>query len=111
YTFFFTCLLLLREPLRPTLFPYTTLFRSNRRRRALRFAEVDLAAAGLVGLVREPLSVRRQTCIVHVPRTARHGLSLSRRQIVARSEEHTSELQSRFDLVYRPLPERQKLHV
>src|SRR5207249_7708275 len=41
----------------------------------------------------------------------RPGLCAGRRGCVARSEEHTSELQSRFDLVCRLLPEKKKLVV
>src|SRR5436309_13290688 len=38
FSFFFFFFLLIRRPPRPTLFPYTTLFRSLRRRRCLRRA-------------------------------------------------------------------------
>src|SRR5437870_10464996 len=72
-------LLPLRRPTRPTLFPYTTLFRS---RPPLRPAP----AAGA-------LACRRQTC------GTRAG---------PRSEEHTSELQSRGHLVCRLLLEKKK---
>src|SRR5438034_4780896 len=80
---------MIRRPPRSTLFPYTTLFRSLRRR------------AGA--------------------RSGRHGHGLSRRgpeapttgrdqgaALRARSEEHTSELQSHSDLVCRLLLEKKK---
>src|SRR5438067_6260664 len=73
---------MIRRPPRSTLFPYTTLFRScsgvARRRRRM-------AAPGR--LHRPPALRQRST---------------------ARSEEHTSELQSRFDLVCRLLLEKKK---
>src|SRR5699024_12856222 len=44
-----------------------------------------------------------------VPRKSRRGLAPLRRRWHARSEEHTSELQSRFDLVCRLLLEKKKI--
>src|SRR5438105_12103648 len=74
--FFFFFFLMIRRPPRSTLFPYTTLFRSQR---------------GLGGEGR--LRVHRQRVVLeHHPR----------------SEEHTSELQSRVDLVCRLLLEKKK---
>src|SRR5438067_2820797 len=77
---------MIRRPPRSTLFPYTTLFRSRAD------DDVDLAALQLA-----------------------HDLLLLLRRVVAReqkeivrSEEHTSELQSRFDLVCRLLLEKKK---
>src|SRR3712207_7511645 len=51
--FFF---LMIRRPPRSTLFPYTTLFRSDRRRRSARSREGGTDTAGVVGplLRREP---------------------------------------------------------
>src|SRR2546428_3487718 len=69
--FFF---LMIRRPPRSTLFPYTTLFRSQH----MRFGH------------------RRDPC--------GHG-----EKVVERSEEHTSELQSRSDLVCRLLLEKKKV--
>src|SRR5690349_22787288 len=79
--FFF---LLIRRPPRSTLFPYTTLFRSPVHR--------------------------------HEPSRARSSRSTSLRQVLhrvlrgrhGRSEEHTSELQSRRDLVCRLMLEKKK---
>src|SRR5690349_22696161 len=86
---------MMRRPPRSTLFPYTTLFRSREGQRA----EVDGRHAsarqdllqrhwtrGLAGLLRLSLLLRR----------------------ILRSEEHTSELQSRRDLVCRLLLEKKK---
>src|SRR2546429_5192361 len=72
---------MIRRPPRSTLFPYTTLFRSHRRARGLR------AAAALAG-------------------AARPACQGGRPAHRARSEEHTSELQSRLHLVCRLLLEK-----
>src|SRR5436309_11512962 len=75
---------MIRPPPRSTLFPYTTLFRSQRRRRQ---------------------TSRR----IPSPRWKRTVPSLHRRPPwLARSEEHTSELQSRENLVCRLLLEKKK---
>src|SRR5437868_11178770 len=79
--FFF---LMLRRPPRSTLFPYTTLFRSDLESREI--------AWGVVTNKFERLA-----------RPVLSGLGLEER-----SEEHTSELQSRFDLVCRLLLEKKK---
>src|SRR3712207_8629816 len=79
---------MIRRPPRSTLFPYTTLFRS--RRRLLRQCE---PGARIRGRHRRGWSAR-------VPRV-RPGQRL-------RSEEHTSELQSRQYLVCRLLLEKKK---
>src|SRR5438477_7973198 len=75
---------MIRRPPRSTLFPYTTLFRSER-----------LAA-----------SVARRTAGGDVPPRVTRG----RRPLTAgpRSEEHTSELQSHVNLVCRLLLEKKK---
>src|SRR2546422_6316229 len=73
---------MIRRPPRSTLFPYTTLFRSLPRRPG-----VDLR--------------RRQ---VHL----RPALREVAREVGLRSEEHTSELQSRLHLVCRLLLEKKK---
>src|SRR5206468_5712609 len=82
---------MLRQPLRSTLFPYTTLFRSKADRRLT-------AAAKPLG---EDLLDRQ-----HV--LAARGVDVEFDQSVERSEEHTSELQSRSDLVCRLLLEKKK---
>src|SRR3712207_9350901 len=89
--FFF---LMIRRPPRSTLFPYTTLFRSRR-----------------TGPCRRPHRPRRgprrpATTAARVPAPARRpaGAPASWR----RSEEHTSELQSRQYLVCRLLLEKKK---
>src|SRR4051812_49900519 len=81
---------MIRRPPRSTLFPYTTLFRSRRRRRA------DLQSRpGHAGRTRHHLASR--------PSVRGHA-----RLHTARSEEHTSELQSHVNLVCRLLLEKKK---
>src|SRR3712207_8576856 len=90
-------LLMIPRPPRSTLFPYTTLFRSVEEERA---AVGELEAADPVGLgVRErALHVAEQLALEERLRDAAR----------VRSEEHTSELQSRQYLVCRLLLEKQK---
>src|SRR5436309_8027912 len=75
---------MIRRPPRSTLFPYTTLFRSRR---------IDLETVRSTGYGFQIELVRRIA--------ARGG---------RRSEEHTSELQSRENLVCRLLLEKKKKH-
>src|SRR3712207_7884795 len=93
--FFF---LMIRRPPRSTLFPYTTLFRSTAEvpavqgldpagRHRRRPSQADRADAGGDGALRAPLQADGQG---------------------RRSEEHTSELQSRQYLVCRLLLEKKK---
>src|SRR5256885_9810345 len=82
---------MIRRPPRSTLFPYTTLFRSQREGR-------------VVGLVRRRLERRHRRRPARAGREARGDLC-ARRQ---RSEEHTSELQSPCNLVCRLLLEKKK---
>src|SRR5439155_2582011 len=89
-------MLILRPP-RSTLFPYTTLFRS-REHRIDRVAQVERCrqhARLEAGEVR----------IGHIGQIAARGLEQCEH---ARSEEHTSELQSRGHLVCRLLLEKKK---
>src|SRR5690349_24085790 len=82
----------MRRPLIPTLFPYTTLFRSRHSKRR------QSSTPGCTP------SGWRCSCPWHrwVPCDAR------RRRRGTRSEEHTSELQSRRELVCRLLLEKKK---
>src|SRR3712207_8733929 len=96
--FFF---LMIRRPPRSTLFPYTTLFRS---RRALRAQLSELLAEGGADLGKvEPGLHAAADCALHLP--ARIG---DYTDFYVRSEEHTSELQSRQYLVCRLLLEKKK---
>src|SRR3712207_8722992 len=94
--FFF---LMIRRPPRSTLFPYTTLFRSDPRDRPRRAEHGGLLPAGH-GAVRGALGLHQPA----LPRRAHPGLLREG----PRSEEHTSELQSRQYLVCRLLLEKKK---
>src|SRR2546421_8966753 len=93
---------MIRRPPRSTLFPYTTLFRSRLRgdQGPKSLLEVQLLEKGLLqmGFPVQPqappveLVERRDDAEAEIPR----------------SEEHTSELQSRSDLVCRLLLEKKK---
>src|SRR2546427_7518588 len=85
---------MIRRPPRSTLFPYTTLFRS---RAAARARAVELPHSGSIGTISAGASLEH----VGEPR-ARVG------DRAARSEEHTSELQSQSNLVCRLLLEKKK---
>src|SRR5690606_41898984 len=98
---------LIRPPPTPPLFPYTTLFRSHdsQRRRlgaALAGAQRDQAAV-VAGL--EPVDRRGRVGAQPGRVDEDDGLG---RGVAGRSEEHTSELQSRENLVCRLLLEKKK---
>src|SRR2546422_7062493 len=78
---------MIRRPPRSTLFPYTTLFRSPD------LGELLGPRRVLVGAIGDP---------------ERDDAHLGRRGLHDRSEEHTSELQSRLHLVCRLLLEKKK---
>src|SRR2546421_8449291 len=84
---------MIRRPPRSTLFPYTTLFRSRQQ-------------------VHIPGGVCGRSAATHPDRRSRRGGSgagaATAGPAIWRSEEHTSELQSRSDLVCRLLLEKKK---
>src|SRR2546421_3070435 len=86
--FLFFFFLMIRRPPRSTLFPYTTLFRSPR--------------------VRSGRAAHRARAQPAVPGEPDARLRGARQADGRRSEEHTSELQSRSDLVCRLLLEKKK---
>src|SRR5689334_24549855 len=95
---------MIRRPPRSTLFPYTTLFRSALLRVGVRLRRRD------DGHGRRPLR-RLQGRRRAGGRADRDRALVGRRraeQLVGRSEEHTSELQSQFHLVCRLLLEKKK---
>src|SRR5206468_5792464 len=92
--FFIFFFLMIRRPPRSTLFPYTTLFRSRISRPGGRFSPMGVAASP------GSCPIPATTCRIStrpIPTTSPF-----------RSEEHTSELQSRSDLVCRLLLEKKK---
>src|SRR3989449_6353612 len=97
---------MIRRPPRSTLFPYTTLFRSRvppAARRALLAAVVDAPPPV------PQVAVFRFAIDLPAPwkRFIELGQAL-RERLYHRSEEHTSELQSRLHLVCRLLLEKKK---
>src|SRR3712207_7793606 len=92
---------MIRRPPRSTLFPYTTLFRSH-----------------VVGKHRQPVAAQKgrelDRDVLVTAQEGREGgaqthlLAVGHRLIRERSEEHTSELQSRQYLVCRLLLEKKK---
>src|SRR2546422_8232218 len=93
---------MIRRPPRSTLFPYTTLFRSLRpladesSGRASAFRLAGTAVIGALALAQLASSYLRERALAT-------GFGATRR-----SEEHTSELQSRLHLVCRLLLEKKK---
>src|SRR5690349_22879205 len=94
---------MIRRPPRSTLFLYTTLFRSE-------LLDQHPRERLPVALAQEDPLVRRQLPAQPLPLVTR-GRAAERtvEQLVERSEEHTSELQSRRDLVCRLLLEKKKI--
>src|SRR5690242_21582899 len=93
-----------RRPRRPTLFPYTTLFRSEHLGDLLD-GLAQLERAPLVELLDRPLLVLAAQL---GQRTADVPLDRGEVPVDVRSEEHTSELQSHVNLVCRLLLEKKK---
>src|SRR2546429_3292982 len=93
---------MIRRPPRSTLFPYTTLFRSVDEV-DVDAVEVEAADRGVEGVLQAPL-LRVEIRHRGAARQAPAGADRAR----LRSEEHTSELQSRLHLVCRLLLEKKK---
>src|SRR5258707_3029705 len=85
---------MIRRPPRSTLFPYTTLFRSQTARTTRQGGAFNGGPSSCVGRGTESFTSSLRT-LPHSPRSGR-------------SEEHTSELQSRPYLVCRLLPVKKK---
>src|SRR5204862_7333354 len=106
FSSFIFVFLMIRRPPSSTLFPYTTLFRSH--------PEADLDEAGtdvvrvVADLQREDVVRRRLPQLVLVAADVPPESNELRVAGGERSEEHTSELQSRRDLVCRLLLEKKK---
>src|SRR5689334_23467118 len=92
--FFF---LIIRQPPRSTLFPYTTLFRS-----------IGLTVAKMLHGHREELSGNVKLCFQPSEEGFNGEEMGGNLMMIRRSEEHTSELQSQFHLVCRLLLEKKK---
>src|SRR2546429_6058360 len=88
---------MIRRPPRSTLFPYTTLFRSDGQLGS------EHGGASLVAILAD-LPLRRRSLSF----SGAMAQSSMTRTSMRRSEEHTSELQSRLHLVCRLLLEKKK---
>src|SRR3712207_8059200 len=100
---------MIRRPPRSTLFPYTTLFRSNQQSQEQGDRQVDELLEKLKELARrQEQEAERQRRRALEGQTASGGNSGAQQRALARSEEHTSELQSRQYLVCRLLLEKKK---
>src|SRR5690349_22822754 len=92
---------MIRRPPRSTLFPYTTLFRSD----------LDIVVLAVVEGAAEADMVAGRVAIADEGERVGalgDGLIAVEAAVADRSEEHTSELQSRRDLVCRLLLEKKK---
>src|SRR3712207_8265145 len=99
-----------RRPPRSTLFPYTTLFRSGDRGQRPVVAVSQLQPAGIAA-EQAPHAVGDRRVEVLAPGHRNDPLAQRgqrRQRVDTRSEEHTSELQSRQYLVCRLLLEKKK---
>src|SRR5256884_1315232 len=95
---------MIRRPPRSTLFPYTTLFRSPSRVVQIEDGQARAIHKFVVGAVIN----QHDACVRKNRRRAgldHPGVKLAG-TLCQRSEEHTSELQSRLHLVCRPLLEK-----
>src|SRR3712207_8864568 len=100
--FFF---LMIRRPPRSTLFPYTTLFRSDALSERL-MEEINILRLESALFCFDPREARRRSGSLSVELTL--GEIGKHPVMIQRSEEHTSELQSRQYLVCRLLLEKKK---
>src|SRR5947208_8173865 len=101
---------MLLPPPRPTLFPYTTLFRSPNYR-----ALSHPRRGGMMRIDRPSTAVAMIMALaiafgMKVPHAAGAADAPNKKAATARSEEHTSELQSPDHLVCRLLLEKKKTH-
>src|SRR5260370_27140639 len=87
---------MIRRPPRSTLFPYTTLFRSNRRLRYASTLRISWTSTDVSPPPPDPAHRSSKIC------------ERDRAAAGRRSEEHTSELQSHLNLVCRLLLEKKK---
>src|SRR5256884_4703751 len=92
---------MIRRPPRSTLFPYTTLFRSQREQIAL--SQICYDGTNFYTFI-DTFNLQSQLAKRGKNKQGRSNL----RQVSYRSEEHTSELQSRLHLVCRLLLEKKK---
>src|SRR3712207_7267002 len=102
---------MIRRPPRSTLFPYTTLFRSRAIAHEPEILFFDEPTTGLDPIMADVINDLIVRCVRQIGATAlsiTHDMASARKIADRRSEEHTSELQSRQYLVCRLLLEKKK---
>src|SRR3712207_8681677 len=92
---------MIRRPPRSTLFPYTTLFRSA-------LSPSETSPPSNFPFIKTARPPTRNNGTQYSATTESRATA---RAVVTRSEEHTSELQSRQYLVCRLLLEKKKIHI
>src|SRR5690606_40582892 len=100
-----------RAPQRSTLVPYTTLFRSERCAIFRRACGRRPCGDPRFKLLQLTPAASAKGCVVGILKSAfiaKHSIIICPYGFTARSEEHTSELQSRENLVCRLLLEKKK---
>src|SRR3712207_6977003 len=102
---------MIRRPPRSTLFPYTTLFRSRPTllEDGASRSPSSTATCSVVPAPSGP-ACRPRRCSTARPSTSQAAITHGLARLASRSEEHTSELQSRQYLVCRLLLEKKKIH-
>src|SRR3712207_8440758 len=97
---------MIRRPPRSTLFPYTTLFRSKLAEEALQDQKIMLET--ILGQAADAIIVCDEGGRFTFANSAARRMALLDPEGTTRSEEHTSELQSRQYIVCRLLLEKKK---
>src|SRR3712207_7838273 len=97
---------MIRRPPRSTLFPYTTLFRSDHTVHQTLIAPEGVALGDITRVLSHPQGTAQ--CARYIGQHLPGAEIVSTTSTAERSEEHTSELQSRQYLVCRLLLEKKK---
>src|SRR2546430_12099288 len=99
---------MIRRPPRSTLFPYTTLFRSQVHQVVIDLDALDAQALGHRAADADDVELHAAHAVRDVPDDELQPAAGVERRPDERSEEHTSELQSQSNLVCRLLLEKKK---
>src|SRR3712207_8571392 len=100
---------MIRRPPRSTLFPYTTLFRSSRTTRSAGGLAADAAVGSRAAGAEDLWLIFTPSVVTMSQKSSAPQPAPSVSWALKRSEEHTSELQSRQYLVCRLLLEKKKI--